>query len=350
MRFRSLAALLLTAVASYGAPPSPAPKNIILLIADGGGLAHFTLAKIRRGAEFNIGRMPVIGLATTHSIERTVTDSASAATSIATGVKVNIGAVSVSPDGKHLTTVLEAAERRGMVTGIVTTAQFWDATAAVFAAHVKERYTEVPSIISQMLRSGAEVIAGAGLKAISEPALSHVRADAKQQGYTILSTRQELEAAPATGRVLGVFPEQPRDVEFPDVPLPVLTKWALDRLKGHAGGFFLMIENEGVDSASHQNFLPDVLSSLSSFDLSVGVALDFAAASGDTLVVVTADHETGGLRINETKAGRPRPEWSATDHTATAVPVFAFGPGSTTFAGFYDNTDVGKKLLGFVKP
>ena len=138
-------------------------------------------------------------------------------------------------------------------------------------------------------------------------------------------------------------------VEDPDAPLPVLTRWAIDRLKGHVAGFFLMIENEGTDSASHQNFLPDVQSSLTSFDLSVGIALDFAAARGDTLVVVTADHETGGLRINETKAGRPRPEWSTTDHTAGAVPVFAFGPGSATFAGFYDNTDVGKKLLSFVK-
>ena len=348
MRYVGLAVLVLAAVTSYGAEPRP--KNIILLIADGAGPTHFTLARIRRGAEFNIGRMPVVGLATTHSIERTVTDSASAATSIATGAKVNIGAVSLDPEGKPLPTVLEGAERRGMVTGIVTTAQFWDATAAVFAAHAKERYEDAPDIIRQMLRSGAEIIAGAGLKAISEPKLSHVGADARQQGYVVVTTRAELDAAPAGGRVLAVFPEQPRDVEFPDAPLPMLTRWALDRLKGHNGGFFLMIENEGTDSASHQNFLPDVQSSLTSFDLSVGIALDFAAARGDTLVVVTADHETGGLRINETKAGRPRPEWSTTDHTAGAVPVFAFGPGSAAFAGFYDNTDVGKRLLSFVKP
>jgi alkaline phosphatase len=180
--------------------------------------------------------------------------------------------------------------------------------------------------------------------------LSHVTADAKQQGYAVVTTRAELEAAPAKSRVLAVFPEQPRDVEYPEAPLPMLTKWAIERLKGHNGGFFLMIENEGVDSASHQNFLADVTSSLTSFDLSVGVALDFAAGRNDTLVVVTADHETGGLRLNETKAGRVRPEWSTTDHTAGAVPVFAFGPGSATFAGFYDNTDVGKKLLSFVKP
>src|SRR5688500_12538869 len=349
MRYGRLAALLFAAAAAYAAEPRP-PKNIILLIADGAGPAHFTLAKIRRGADFNIGRMPVVGLATTHSIERTVTDSASAATSIATGVKVNIGAVSLDPQGKPLPTVLEGAERRGMVTGIVTTAQFWDATAAAFAAHAKERYSDAPDIIKQMLRSGTELIAGAGLKAISEPSLSNVGADAREQGFTVVTNRLELEAAPAGARVLAVFPEQPRDVEDPDAPLPVLTRWAIDRLKGHVAGFFLMIENEGTDSASHQNFLPDVQSSLTSFDLSVGIALDFAAARGDTLVVVTADHETGGLRINETKAGRPRPEWSTTDHTAGAVPVFAFGPGSATFAGFYDNTDVGKKLLRFVRP
>lgn len=346
----ALLALLLVAVASSGEEPPRAPRNVILLIADGGGTAHFTLAKLRRGADFNIGRMPVVGLATTHSTERTVTDSASAATAIATGVKVNIGAVSLDPQGKPLETVLEAAERRGMVTGLVTTAQFWDATAAVFAAHAKDRYADAPEIIRQMLRSGAEVIAGAGLTALSEPKLSHVTADAKQQGYALLTTRAELEAAPPKSRVLAVFPEQPRDVEFPDAPLPVLAKWAIDRLQGNSGGFFLMIENEGIDSASHQNFLADVQGSLNSFDQAVGVALDFAGGRNDTLVVVTADHETGGLRINETKAGRPRPEWSTTDHTAGAVPVFAFGPGSATFAGFYDNTDVGRRLLTFVKP
>ncbi len=343
-----LLALLLAAVSSYGA--ERAPKNIILLIADGGGPAHFTLAKIRRGAEFNIGRMPVVGLATTQSIERTVTDSASAGSSIATGAKVNIGAVSLDPQGKPLETVLEAAERRGMVTGLVTTAQFWDATPAAFAAHAKERYEDAPDIIRQMLRSGAEVIAGAGSTALSEPKLSHVTADAREQGYALINTRAELEAAPAKSRVLAVFPEQPRDVEFPDAPLSMLTKWAIDRLKGHDGGFFLMIENEGVDSSSHQNFLADVQGSLISFDLAVGVALEFAASRSDTLVVVTADHETGGLRLNETKTGRVRPEWSTTDHTAGAVPIFAFGPGSATFGGFYDNTDLGKKLLCFVKP
>jgi alkaline phosphatase len=344
-----LVALLLFAVTASAAE-TRAPKNIILLIADGGGTAHFTVAKQRRGAEFNIGRMPVAGLVTTHSTERTVTDSASAASTIATGEKVPIGAVSLDAKGQPLLTVLEAAEQRGKVTGVVTTAYFWDATPSAFIAHAKERYEDAPEIIRQMLRSKAEVIIGAGLKGISEPKLAHVTADAKEQGWTMVTTRAELDKAPATGRLLGVFPEQPRDVENPDAPLPVLAKLAIDRLKGHPAGFFLMIENEGVDSSSHQNFVPDLNASLTSFDLSVGVALDFAAANGDTLVVVTADHETGGLRISETKSGRPRLEWSTTDHTAGAVPVFAFGPGSATFAGFYDNTDLGKKLLSFVKP
>lgn len=324
------------------------PKNIILFISDGAGPAHYTTMKNTRLADFNVGRMTVVGLATTRCADRNVTDSAAAATALATGFKTRYEMVGIDPSGNPLETVLELAEKRGKATGVVTTAKFFDATPAAFTAHAKHR-DEHAEIIAHQLRSGAELIIGSGTKALAEEKLAHVPAAAKAQGYTYVTTRAELDAAANAKKILAAFPEQTRDMDYPEAPLPHLTRFALDRLKREAKGFFLMIEHEGTDSSSHQNNIPDVNAALTSFDIAIGIALDFAAASKDTLVVVTSDHETGGMRVTETKQlARPRIEWSTTDHTAVAVPVFAFGPGSAGFAGFYDNIDIGKRLMTLI--
>jgi alkaline phosphatase len=340
------AALILLLLATSIGAQQRGPKNVILFIADGGGLAHYTWLKDTR-PETPIVKMPVAGMATTRCLDRAVTDSAAAASSLATGAKVKYEAVSVDADLKPLQTVLEVAESSGKVTGLVTTGYFYDATPAAFAAHVKHR-NEFAEIVSQMLRSGAEVIAGTGLKAAGEGELAALPDAAKQHGYTVVTTRAELDAAPKTTKTLAVFPKQQSDMDFADAPLPVLTRFAINRLKGSDKGFFLMVEHEGVDSASHNNSVPDVVSALRSFSEAIAVAMELTAAAGDTLIVVTSDHETGGLRISDTKTGRARMEWSATDHTGAAVPVFAIGPGSAEFGGFYDNTDIGKRLLAIV--
>lgn len=345
----TIAALLLAATAP-AAPKASAtqPKNVILLIADGTGPAHMTATRHWRGDQFRIGTMPVVGLATTQCADRAVTDSAAGATALATGVKTNYEMVSIDPKtGAPLETVLERAEKAGKATGLVTTGSFWDATPAAFAAHVSHR-REALEIARQILASGVDVVAGSGYQRFGVETIPPFADFAASVQYTGITTRAQLDAAKGT-KLLAVFPSQERDMDVPEAPLPVLAQWAIDRLAEDPQGFFLMIEHEGTDSSSHQNQTPDVRKSLISFDEAVGVALDFAQKRGDTLVVVTADHETGGLRLTETKQlFRQRLEWSTTDHTATAVHVFAYGPGSAAFAGFQDNTDVGKKLLGAV--
>lgn len=337
-----LATLLLAATAAQP------PKNVILLIADGAGTGHFTIAKNLRAENYRIGTMPVVGLHTTSCADRAVTDSAAGASAFATGFKTNYEMVSVDP--KTLApqpTVLELAEKRGKATGLVTTANFWDATPAAFAAHVKHR-GEALEIARQMTAAGIEVIAGTGLQRFGAEGIPPFADFAASVKYTGITTRGALDAAKGS-RLLAVFPSQERDLDVPEAPLPVLAKWAIDQLDDDPDGFFLMIEHEGTDSASHQNHHSDLRKALTSFDEAVGVALDFARKRGDTLVVVTSDHETGGMRISETKTtSRWRIEWSTGDHTATAVPVFAYGPGSAAFAGFQDNTDVGKKLAAAV--
>jgi alkaline phosphatase len=338
----TLAALLLAA-----ATATPQPKNVILLIGDGMGPAHVTAAKQFRGDEFRIGTMPVVGLVTTPCADRYVTDSAAAATALATGFKTNYETLSLDPvTGAPLATVLELAEKAGKVTGLVTTADFWDATPAAFAAHAKHR--DQADVMEQMVRSGAEIIAGTGLEKFGTEGRPSFEEFAAKAGYVAIDTRAELDAARGP-RLLVSFAGPDRDLDAAEASLPVLAQWAIDRLSGNAAGFFLMIEHEGNDSASHQNHSVDARSALTSFDQAVGVALDFAARRGDTLVLVTGDHETGGLRLTETKKARFRMEWSTTDHTATAIPIFAFGPGSAGFAGLQDNTDVGKKIMAAVK-
>jgi alkaline phosphatase len=345
----ALRQLVLATFLTSSAFAATAPRNVILIIGDGMGTAHVTAAKNTRAEKFNIGRMPVVGLQSTRCADRTVTDSAAAATALATGVKTNYEMVSVDPaTGAPLATVLEVAEKGGRTTGIVTTTNFWDATPAAFAAHAKHR-SEGVDIAKQMLRSGAEIIIGSGQKALQRPEAAGMMDFAKAQGYTVAMTRAELDAA-GPGPLLAVFPEQTRDAENPDAPLAMLAKWSIERLNRNKSGFFLMIEHEGTDSSSHQNNGPDLTVSLTALDITVGEVLDFAAKSGDTLVIVTGDHETGSLRVSESpRTGRIRLEWATTDHTGSAIPVFAFGPGSEQFGGFYDNTDIGKRLLAFVK-
>ena len=342
MRKPALLILLLLAATTTNAADKP--RNVILLIGDGMGAAHFTAARYARGDNARIATMPVVGFATTHCADRAVTDSAAAATALATGTKTNYEMLSMSPAGVPLATVLERAEAEGKATGLVTTTAFYDATPAAFAAHSMHR-RKYGEIVPQILRHGIEVIAGAGIDSFGKGEVPTLDAALAGTGYTVIRTRAELDSSTAA-RQLVLFAAQERDRDHPDFPLPVLAKWAIDRLKSDPDGFFLMIEHEGTDSGSHQNNSTDVTANVRSFDEAVGVALDFAASRNDTLVVVTGDHETGGMRVTESPTTRRwRMEWSTLEHTGSAVPVFAFGPGSAQFAGSYDNTAVGRMLI-----
>lgn len=197
VRFR-IALLSLTVLScasgSVVAAPQPArsPKGIILIIGDGMGAAHFTAARILRGNEFQSGRLPVVGLVATRSANSIVTDSAASATAYSTGFKTNNRMISVDPSGNPLRTVLELAEANGMATGLVTTTRFWDATPAVFAAHARDR-RETLSIIGQMLRSGADLIASSGLEFFGVEGNPPIESLARDSGYALVTNAAELQ-------------------------------------------------------------------------------------------------------------------------------------------------------------
>lgn len=326
--------------------PGRMPKSIILIVGDGMGAAHFTAARILRGSEFQSGRMPVTGLVATRSANSVVTDSAAAATAFSTGVKTNDTMVGVDPTGHPQKTVLELAEGRGMATGLVTTTGFWDATPAAFASHVRTRREGV-SIVGQMLRSGADLIASSGVETFGVEGFPPLEDLARDHGFTLIRTADELDTTRPTP-VLAVFRSSPNDLDSPDVRLPDLAAWAIKRLSKDPDGFFLLLEHEGTDTTSHNNLTDGFETAVRSLDETVGVALDFADRQGDVLVIVTGDHETGGLQILG-QAGEPlQLKWTTGGHTGEAVSIFAKGPGSEAFSGFIDNTDVGKKLLALV--
>ena len=336
---RALLALIPFLVSASASAASP-PRNIIFFVGDGMGPAHVTALRNLRGDQLNIGRMRLAAFHATAAADRAVTDSAAGATAFSCGVKTRYEAVGVDASGASQPTVLEAAEKRGMSTGVVTTAAFFDATPAAFLAHVDNR-RQYSKIVAQMLGSGAEVIAGTGLDQFGKNDLPAIETLAKGAGYSLVRSKSELGASAVP--TLVVLPTQPRDLDQTDLPLPELTRWAIDRLKGDPDGFFLVVEHEGIDSSSHQNNSLDVAASLQSFDTAVGVALDFAA-DGRTLVIVTGDHETGGLRISE-RNGKPRTEWSTADHTAVAVPLFLSGPGLEEVKGLIENNEIGNALF-----
>ena len=206
-------AVLLIAFTISADAATKKPKSVIFIVGDGMGSAHFTATQIARGSDYQIGRLPVMGWVTTHAANFVVTDSAAAATALATGQKTNHRMISVDPSGATLPTVLELAEKTGRSTGTVTTADFFDATPAAFAAHNKSRYESEP-IARQMLQSGAEIIAGGGLQKFGDKIKVTPEELAKEYGFTLVRSGSDLQAATGN-RVLILFRTEQNEVDSP---------------------------------------------------------------------------------------------------------------------------------------
>lgn len=321
------------------------PHGIVLVVGDGMGSAHFTFARILRGDEYRIDELPHTGLVATASADDLVTDSAAAATAYATGIKTNDGYIGVDPSGAPHPTVLEVAERRGLATGLVSTARFGDATPAAFAAHVDDR-RNLAVIARQMLASGADVIVSTGLEHFGIDGVPTLEQFANGSKYRAVRTGADLADA-GDGPVLAVLPSGELDAESPEMPLYEVALWALERLSGDPDGFFLLVEHEGTDTASHRNNQAALEKALVALDKTVGVVTDFARQHGDILVIVVGDHETGGMQVGGTREA-PEAIWRDDYHSGEAVPMFSMGPGADAFTGFLDNAEVGRALLALI--
>ena len=330
--------------------PTAYPKNVILLIGDGMGLGQITGGMFASATPLHLERFKQIGLHKPYSSDNLITDSAAGATAFAAGVKTYNGAIGVDAQGKPVTTLLEMAERRGLATGMVATSTIVHATPASFIAHQPQRkmYEE---IAADFLKTEIDFFVGGGKKFFTNREDGRdLLAELRQKGYDVSDF--------FAGRLTDFPPDPARNYAYltsESDPLPVLngrdyllpaTRLGLDFLPRRSEkGFFYMIEGSQIDWGGHSNNSEYIISEVQDFDKAVGAALDFAERDGETLVVVTADHETGGYAINY---GSRRDSiigvFTSDYHTATLIPVFAYGPGSEQFAGIYENTAIFDKL------
>jgi alkaline phosphatase len=330
--------------------PDAKVRNVILCVGDGMGPNHVALARhhgVGHDKKLYMELLPVRGEVMTHSANKKVTDSAAAATAMACGVKTNNGMIGVTPDETPYSSILELLQRKGFRTGLVATSQISHATPAGFASHVDSRNKQ-KEIAVQLLANRVDVLLGGGRKFWSDELL----AQAADAGYQVIETRDEM-AALKPGPVVGLFGDDGLTTFSPEPMLSEMSEIAIKLLNSPdkdwfspKAKFFLMIEGSQIDWASHANDTDRVVRQTLLFDMAVREAIEFAQMDKKTLVIVTADHETGGLALkpNEADENGIEARWTTGDHTAANVPIYAFGPGSEKFSGTLDNTDIPKRI------
>lgn len=339
-------------VRKYKEPKSKkAPKNIIFLIGDGMSLAQISAGFTANGASLNMTNFKKVGLSTTFSSDNYTTDSAAGGTALSTGKKTTNGTVGLDAKGKKVENLREVAEKKDKATGVVSTSSITHATPASFVAHQPKRKM-YEAIAADFLKTDIDVFIGGGYKHFTERKDGKNLVDElKKKGYTVLQDLDKISKV-KEGKLAGLTaPEHNGRVAERGDMLQVATTTAIDILEEDKDGFFLMVEGSQIDWAGHQNNTNYIVEEMLDFDKAVGIALKFAAKDKNTLVVVTADHETGGFAINggNPKTGKVKGGFTTGGHTPIMVPVFAFGPGSENFTGFMDNTDIAKRIKKLIK-
>lgn len=324
------------------------PKNIILMISDGMGHAHYNAALTANKGQLYINAMKYMGLSKTKSATNYITDSAAGGTAIACGQKTYNGAVGVDQDTVAIKSILEYAEAMGKASGLVATSSITHATPASFIAHQSKR-TMYEEIAADFLKATeVDVIIGGGYKFFSKRKdKRNLIQELKDRDYTVSQSLEEVkDFKKGNLAVLLNDTHLPRYTSRGDM-LPQATEKAIEVLDNNSSkGFFLMIEGSQIDWGGHQNDISYVVEEMLDFDRAVAKALEFAAKDGETLVIVTADHETGGIALqggDESKA-YIKASFSSKHHTGISVPVFAYGAGALEFCGVYENTEIFDKM------
>lgn len=374
-RFLSISLLVLlvlipaTPIVSYGYQADSNLDDglgIILMIGDGMGFEQVKLARwveVGEDGELFMDKLSFNSSVTTHSASSDITDSAASATAIATGVKTNNGIISQDPSGQNLETILEIAQRLNKSTGVVSTCYLQHATPAAFMTHVNNR-NSYNTINNQIVNSAdVDVLLGGGNAYFSTADITTM----ESTGYSIAYTLSDMNTI-GTGKILGLFSSYHMDYELDrdTVTTPSLaemTNKSLNLLDQDPEGFFLMVEGGRIDHAGHDNNKTRNALDTIAFDQAVGVALNYVKANDDTILIVTADHETGGLTVVSNTLGSTLPSeentegenrqlrvdrvndvevtWSSSGHTATNVPLLCYG---SVFDGMtervFDNTEI----------
>ena len=325
-------------------------KNVILLIGDGMGLAQSYAAYLANDKSLSIYTMPYTGLSITSCADREVTDSGAGGTAIATGHKANYKAIGLDKNNISHPSLLKIAKQYGKSTAIVCSCDLTHATPAAFVANVKNRDLQEQIALSYLeeycdiaLGGGAERFTSKGRK----DKLNLIDSLAKR-GYAVVYSQDELSKCESE-KIFGLFAEGhlPEASKRGGVMQQYMLK-ALERLDKNPNGFFMMLEGSRIDMEAHLNKYDAMVEETLDFDRCVAIALDFAKRKGNTLVVVTADHETGGLTL-PAKGSKTQDKWTTLNHTGVPVPIYSFGPGAENFTRVMQNTDIFFEIYKLMK-
>jgi alkaline phosphatase len=323
------------------------PTNIILFIGDGMGLAHIYAAMTANGGSLFLQNFIHCGFSKTYSASSYITDSAAGGTALSSGVKTYNGAIGVDANKNSVETILEKAEKKGLATGLVSTSAINHATPASFIAHQASRGS-YEDIAADFLKTDIDVFIGGGTKSFEKRKDSiNLSNELKKKGYQVLYKMEDIQKV-KSGKLAGLTADE-HNAPFSErgEMLVPATETAINLLSQNKKGFFLMVEGSEIDFLAHKNHATGVIQETLELDRSIGAALAFAAKNRNTLIIVTADHETGGMTLTggNNKTGDVTAKFSSTDHTGICVPIFAFGPGAEQFTGFMENTEIAKKMM-----
>jgi len=333
--------------------PAPKVKKIILLIGDGMGIAQVSGAMTLSDDKLFMTTANHIGFIKTHSWDDYVTDSAAGGTAISSGKKTKNGMIGMSPDSIKVDLITELVRKqKKMSYGVVSTSAVTHATPASFVAHNINR-SDYESIALDFVRNKPDVFIGGGkLNFVERRDKRNLVNVLENDGYDVVYNIEELKNTNAR-RVAGLLADthMPPLSEGRGYVLAEATQKAIELLDRNRRGFFLMVEGSQIDWGGHAKDAQYALEETLDFDLAVGVALKFAAEDKNTLVIVTADHETGGMTISggDLENNSVIAHFSSAMHTGVIVPVFAFGAGAEEFTGFYENTGLFNRMSEALK-
>ena len=321
-------------------------KNIILLIGDGMGIAQIYAGYTGNRGSLNLFNMLNIGFSLTASADSYITDSAAGGTAMATGKKTNNRYIGVDSTGKNLPAIPQIIKKINIASAVISAGDITDATPAAFYAHEAERSNN-ESIAFDFISEPVDILIGGGLGYFTKRSDGqNLFSTLQRKGYSVYEHFDSINTINAKKFILlddkGVVSKEKGRGNFLSQSL-VKSMSTLNNGKG----FFIMAEGAQIDYGGHENRMSYVVQEMIDFDLAIGEAMRFADTNGETLVIVTADHETGGLTLlgGDMNKGYVDGNFSTPDHSAVTVPVFAYGPHSLDFRGVYQNTAIFNKIV-----
>ena len=334
----------------YGFSQESRPPNIIMMIGDGMGLSQISSGMYSNNNYTSLERSHHIGLIKTHSFDNLITDSAAAGTAMSSGTKTYNRVVGMDENFSPVKSILEILRDKGYMTAIIATSTIVHATPASYYSKVKSRY-QYDEIASQLSKSNINFFVGGGEKHFND------RRDKRnlinEMDDYLFANNLESFIKINSNKIgfLTIYGDPIGKHEGREPSLEDMVQATLQKLSSFNKPFFLLVEGSQIDWGGHDNDSEHLISEMLEFDRTVGVVFDFANKDKNTTVVITADHETGGLSITDgnLEDSKVVNKYVSEDHTGTMVPIFSFGPYSSLFNGIYDNTEIFDKLEAIIK-